>query len=589
MSVPTGHPALVVASDRTRALSGLGDCEFDLLIIGGGITGAGLALEASSRGLSVALVESDDFAAGTSSRSSKLIHGGLRYLESLEFGLVRKTALERKELHAAAPHLAQPRWMVLPAATRRELFVSAAAVRVYESLGRVARVDRHEIWRGERLRSAEPLLDTDRQPWAVAYREYVTDDARLVLAQLRAAAHQGAHIVNRARVVGFVAQAGRLQGVRVRNVYSHSHSLDDEVVVRARAVVNAAGPWVDELRRFEAAAADVELGEHASMLHLSKGVHIVVPAQSLPVRNLLMVHAADRRRMFIMRRGPVVHIGTTDTSFRAPPQLWPSVTEGEAEYLLEPLIRYFGREAHDRAEIVGSWAGLRPLVADPRKVDPGRISRKEELVRGPLGVVTIAGGKLTGFAGMARQVMRVFEREHGWPGPLKSGPPPLPGALASRDLAAVEQALAADYGVDLRVAQRLTASYGSEAAAVVALGAQRVFEDADVIEGELEWCIRYEGVLTLEDLIYRRLRWPVYEDRALSEAELGYIGHKIADRMGWDAARVASEVEGTKARWIRDLGSMPAPGSETAQASPAQPKRDSSELPSASKPSSAGS
>src|SRR5690606_6365007 len=256
---PVTAPA-VTSADRAAALDALERERFDCVVIGGGITGAGIARAAARAGLAVALLEAADFAAGTSSRSSKLIHGGLRYLAMGDVALVRETALERKHVHRLAPHLAEPSWMLVPARSWAGLLKFRAGLGTYETLGAVAEADRHRNLNAEELARREPLLRRERTPWACVYREYLTDDARLVLANLRDAVRWGARVLNHAPVEAIVVEGGRAGGVEARCVESGRR-----VRVRAAVVVNAAGPWVEAVRRLEAPGA-------ADLLHLSKGV-----------------------------------------------------------------------------------------------------------------------------------------------------------------------------------------------------------------------------------------------------------------------------------------------------------------------------
>ena len=276
------------------ALAGLDGHEFDLAVVGGGITGAGIAREAALAGLSVVVLEASDFASGTSSRSTKLIHGGLRYLAQAEFSLVRESALERKSVHAMAPHLAEPSWMVLPSATWLESIKFRVAVAAYERLGEVAQHDRHANWNRDDLQHHEPLLRRTVFPRACAYREYLTDDARLVLATLRAAIEHGGVAINHVRVHDFLRANGRVSGVLARDVLT-----GNDIEVRARVVVNAAGPWAAEVAR----ADEQPLPKG---LHLSKGVHIVLSRARLPINNPCLLQVGDGRMVFVIPHGTVV-------------------------------------------------------------------------------------------------------------------------------------------------------------------------------------------------------------------------------------------------------------------------------------------
>jgi glycerol-3-phosphate dehydrogenase len=408
------NSAVISTLDRERTLQALESERFDLVVIGGGITGAGLARRATLSGMSVALLEGEDFAAGTSSRSSKLIHGGLRYLAMGDVGLVRETALERKVIFRLAPHLAERRWMVLPVQSRAALLKFRAAVTLYEKLGSVDREDLHHNWSSRDLEREEPLLDRSRFPYACAFREYLTDDARLVLANLRAAAASGARLLNYAPAVGIPVENGRAAGVEAT-----CELTGRSFRVRASCVVNAAGPWVDAVRRMEEPDAPAQL-------HLSKGVHVVLPASRLPLRNILVMSTSDGRSIFAIRQRDVVFIGTTDTTYEHGPQVWPDISIDDVEYLLEPLPRYLSVEPLTRSDVTAAWSGLRPLVAQPGK-KPADISRGDEVLLSRAGVVTVAGGKLTGYRPTVERalesVARVLGRElpDAEEGPLPGG------------------------------------------------------------------------------------------------------------------------------------------------------------------------
>jgi glycerol-3-phosphate dehydrogenase len=536
MSTPT-----ISTLDRSATLQALAREDFDLVIIGGGITGAGVAREASRRGLRVALLEGADFASGTSSRSSKLIHGGLRYLERGEVTLVRKTALERKEIYRAAPHLSEPRWMVMPTPGRTLLYSLRLAVTTYEQLGAVDRKDGHRAWSGSTLAEEEPLLNRSAFPHALAYREYLTDDARLVLANMRSAAALGAVVLNHAPVVDLLRSGDRAVGVVARCALTN-----ETVEVRGKVIVNATGPWVEALQKLENPQAP-------PLLHLSKGIHISIPAGKLPIRNLLVLTAKDKRRIFVLRRGDVVYIGTTDETYSRGAEIWPKIELPEVEYLLEPIPRHFTCGPLAPSEVIGAWAGLRPLIADPSQKDPTELSRRDELLLGPLGIISVAGGKLTGYRGMARRVLEtVAERLGREVADAGEDNEPLPGGSFDGDLDALAKRLAGKHGLDDRSSSRLARLFGAEAEQVLALGAQPIYPDANCVDGEVRFAIEREGAATLEDLLYRRTRLPLYgiEPRRAIEP----LAARMAAVLGWDAGRLAREIEHANARLDDDLG-----------------------------------
>lgn len=530
-------PAL--GPQRERLLDALEQERFDCVVIGGGITGAGIARAAARRGLSVALLEAGDFAAGTSSRSSKLIHGGLRYLAMGDVALVRETALERKEVHRLAPHLAEPRWMLVPARSWASLLKFRAGLGTYEALGAVAEADRHQNWNAEELARSEPLLRRERTPWACVYREYLTDDARLVLANLRDAAGSGARALNHAPVESVLVEGGRAAGVEARCAESGRR-----LRVRATAVVNAAGPWVEAVRRLEAPDAP-------PLLHLSKGVHVALPHARLPLRHVAILGAADRRSIFAIPRGEVLYLGTTDTSYPAGPDREPPVERADVEYLLEPVARHFDVAPPRASECVTAWAGLRPLVAQPGR-PPAEISRKDEVLVGPAGVITIAGGKLTGYRKMAEQVVEHVAALLARPLAPTAEEPPLPGGDFAGDLDALAARLAASAALPADAAARLVRLYGSEAEAVVARGREPIAPGAAVLAGEVDHGVAVEAARTLEDVVYRRTRAALYDPSA-REAMVAPAAARMATLLDWSPARCEQEQAAVRARLAADL------------------------------------
>jgi glycerol-3-phosphate dehydrogenase len=527
---------------RSSTIDELEHGDFDLIVIGGGITGAGIVRDAAMRGLSVALLEAHDFASGTSSRSSKLIHGGLRYLERGEFNLVRKTALERKEIHRLAPHLCEPRLMVLPLRTRAKLFHLRLGLSTYEWLGGVARKDSQRTWSGASLAEHEPLLDARRFPFAVAYREYLTDDARLVLANIRSAAGFGANVLNHAPVVGLIREGDSAAGVEVRDKLTGR-----EFRVRGRVIVNAAGPWVEAIQRLEDPGS-------RPLLHLSKGVHIAISASRLPIRNLVVLNTRDKRRIFAIRRSDVVYIGTTDSTYEPGARVWPEVEREDVEYLLEPIPHHFNIAPLTPDDVIGAWAGLRPLIADPGQKNPSELSRRDELLTGPLGLISVAGGKLTGYRGMARRVLRnVAERLGRSFRKIDDDEPPLPGGdfPSGAELSDLGTALCQEANLDHATGERLARLYGTEARSVLALGDRPIFPGARAIVGEVRWAVEREGAATLEDLFYRRTRLPMFWSEATRAVEP--LANLLAERLGWNPRLRAAEIERVERQLGADL------------------------------------
>jgi glycerol-3-phosphate dehydrogenase len=532
-------PAISTA-DRSATLDRLASERFDCAVIGGGITGAGIAREASLRGLSVALLEAEDFSSGTSSRSSKLIHGGLRYLAMGDIALVRETALERKEIHRLAPHLAEPHWVVVPTRSLTGLMKMRAGITTYEKLGAVEEADLHRNWSRRELESEEPLLDRSRFAHACVYREYLTEDARLVLANLRCAVAGGALVLNHARVDAITGDGDRADGVVTECAFSGRR-----VRVRARCVINAAGPWVDGVHRLEDSQAPPRL-------HLSKGIHVVLPAERLPVRNIVILNTADRRSIFVIPRGDTVFVGTTDTSYEHGCETWPAITRDDVEYLLAPLARDFSVGPVRPEEVVAAWAGLRPLIAEPGK-KAHEISRRDEIWIGARRVVSVAGGKLTGYRPMTRTAVEkaaeVCELELAEPPASEA---PLPGGDFDGDLAGLSERLQRESGLEPAAAARMVRLYGTEAGEVVKRGSDPLLPGANVFSGEVSWAMEMEGAARLEDVLYRRTRAALYEP-SVRRALVAPIAERMAERLGWDRARREQEILATIERLAVDL------------------------------------
>jgi glycerol-3-phosphate dehydrogenase len=514
---------------------------FDCVVIGGGISGAGVARQAAQRGLSVAVLEAEDFASGTSSRSSKLVHGGLRYLAQGEIGLVRKAALERKVIHRIAPHLAEPRWMIVPSRSWAGHLKVRAGIAAYERLGAVEAHDLHRGWSHEDLAREEPCLNLDVLKYAAVYREYLTDDAHLVLANLRSAGALGAVSLNHARVDTILRESEVASGVEAVCRFSGRR-----VRVKARCVINAAGPWVEPVRRLEDAAAP-------PLLHLSKGVHIVVPAERLPLNHMIICATRDRRSIFAIRRGQCVYVGTTDTTYHGGHDVWPDITREDVEYLLESVNSHMRAERLRPEEVIAAWAGLRPLIAQPGKA-PSEISRRDEVLVGPARVLTLAGGKLTGYRLLAQEAVEKAAEVCGLrlaPDPKEE--PPLPGGDFHCDLERLAEELETEFGVSPECAARLGRLHGSEARQIARAGTEPLLPGAPILASEVDWAVEYEAAATVEDVLYRRLRNVWYVPGAREET-VEPVAERMAALLGWDEARKRKEASEVKARLAYELG-----------------------------------
>lgn len=532
--------AALSTNARDALLDRLDREAFDCVVIGGGISGAGVARHAAQRGLSVALLEAEDFASGSSSRSTKLVHGGLRYLAMGDVRLVRKAALERKVIHRMAPHLAEPRWLVVPSRSWLHHLKMRVGITAYEKLGAVESPDLHTNWSAADAAREEPCLDSDVHPYACVYREYLTDDAHLVLANLRSAAALGAAVLNHAPVEAIVAEGGVAAGVLATCRFSGR-----QVRVRARCVVNAAGPWVEPVRRLEDSAAP-------ALLHLSKGVHIVLPAERLPVRNMVLCETRDGRVVFVIRHGGCVYVGTTDTTYEPGEQVWPEITREDVEYLLEPVSRTFRIDPVRPEEVTAAWAGLRPLIAQPGK-GPTEISRRDEVLIGPARVVTLAGGKLTGFRLMARETLEKAAEACGLElAPAPEEEPPLPGGDFDGDLSRLESGLVREFAISRECAARIVRLYGSEAVEVARGGSAPLLPGAPLLASEVDWAVCHEAAATVEDVLFRRLRHVWYVP-GVREETVEPVAERMAALLGWDQARTRKEVREANARLAYEL------------------------------------
>jgi glycerol-3-phosphate dehydrogenase len=517
---------------------------FDLLVVGGGITGAAIAWDAALRGLRCALVEMGDVAQGTSSRSSRLVHGGLRYLEQLKLGLVFEGTHERRILMDLAPHQVRPLPFLMPLyrGDRHGPNLIATGLLLYEllSLGRgigwFARLDPGEV------RVAEPGVRADGLLGAVRYFDCATDDARLTLTLLRSAAEAGAQVASRVRFEKPLHDEGLVCGAQVRDLLA-----DRSYSIKARAIVNAAGPWTDHvLSAFP--------GEHRAMLRPTKGIHVVLPAARLPVKHAVVMAAADARVTFCIPWGECTYVGTTDTDHLEAPED-ACARPSDVEYLLATVARYFPAANLTVEDVQGTWAGLRPLVSQ-EKGSPYDVSREHTIVEHPGGAFTIAGGKLTTCRKMACDVLDrviVWFRSRGDQRaflPCSTKTQRLAGTegLTPATLDARRRELETAFGLPTPVAAHFQRAWGSDAMAILkecektTNGLDPLVPGLPYLWGEIEASVRHEMVLSLEDLLVRRTH-VFYKASDQGEAVEGRVAGELARLLGWDAARSEQELQ----------------------------------------------
>jgi len=378
--------------DRQILIDSTSNKSYDLIVIGGGITGAGIALDAATRGLGTILLEKNDFSSGTSSKSTKLIHGGLRYLKQFEIALVREIGKERAIVHRLAPHLVTSEKMLLPLTedgTFGKLMTSVGLM-VYDILAGVESADQRVMLDADETLKKEPLLNKDEVIGSGLYAEYKTDDSRLTIEVIKTAVESGATCINYAEVTNFQYKDDIITGVVCRDTLS-----GNQFEVSAKKIVSAAGPWVDDLR-----SKDGPL--KGKKLHLTKGVHLVFPHEKLPVKQAIYFDVPDDRMIFAIPRGKVTYVGTTDTNYTGNKDKILTDKE-DAQYLIDALNNMFTGLRLTVDDVASSWAGVRPLIHEEGK-SASELSRKDEIFESESGLLSIAGGKLTGYRKMAERI-----------------------------------------------------------------------------------------------------------------------------------------------------------------------------------------
>ena len=387
------------AKERKNIVNNIKSKEFDLIIIGGGITGAGIALDAISRGLSVVVLEMQDFAAGTSSRSTKLVHGGLRYLEHLELGIVREVGREREIVHNNASHIVLPEKMLLPIIKDGNLgeFTSSIALFVYDFLAGVKKEEHRRMLSREETIKKEPLIDSEILKSGALYYEYKTDDSRLTIEVLKKAIEYGAFATNYTKVENYLYNENKkIVGVSVKDTINNENF---EVI--GKYVVNATGVWVDKMR-------EKDNSLFGKQLHITKGIHIVIPKTKFNLQHALYFDVGDKRMIFAIPRFDIVYIGTTDTNYSGDYQN-PDISKQDVEYLLAAINKIAPTVKLSIDNVESSWSGLRPLIHEDGK-DPSELSRKDEIFYSDTGLLSIAGGKLTGYRIMAKKVIDIIRK-----------------------------------------------------------------------------------------------------------------------------------------------------------------------------------
>jgi len=521
---------------------------FDLLVIGGGITGAGVARDAALRGLTVALLEKGDFGSGTSSRSSRMVHGGLRYLRHGQVRLVREALQERASLLQLAPHLVRPQPFLLPV---HGGFVEGRAtlklgLTAYDAMGGKRAVPGHRWLSREALLREAPGLGHEGLRGGFRYYDCLTPDARLTLTTVRGAEAAGAVALNYTSAIE-IRRRERHTDVRFQDRLA-----GDGGIARARQVIVAAGPWTDAVREGEPA-----------ILRPTKGIHAVLKPGRLPVASVVILQARDGRMLFAVPWAGTTYLGTTDTDYPGDPDA-ATADASDIDYLLTAANDAFPDATLRPVDIMSTWAGVRPLVAEEGQGAPSDVSRDYEIVRGPEDVLAIAGGKLTTYRAMAEAIVdRALKEAGGAVPPCRTAQTPLPGAPTGRWEPYVARAAASAaerYGIPLETAERLVRRYGNEHESVFArAGADRSLleslPNADILEAEVAYTVEQEAALTLEDVMIRRTDLMLFEPGHGMEAA-PRIAAIMAERLEWTQAEADQQVRSYRQAVARMLAGV---------------------------------
>lgn len=523
---------------RAAALNGMSSQELDVLVVGGGIVGAGVALDAVSRGLSTAIVEQRDFASGTSSRSSKLVHGGLRYLEMFDFGLVREALSERGLLLTRlAPHLVRPVPFLYPLYKTWERPYVGAGLALYDGMAMAGKYDmgvpKHKhLFRRQVARMA-PDLRTDQLTGAIRYYDCQVDDARLVMNIARTAAAYGAHVASRTKVVGFLREGERVVGATVRDLEN-----DVTYEVRARVVINAAGVWTDGIQALVG-------GKGALRVEASKGVHLVVPRDRIR-SEAGFITKTEKSVLFVIPWGRHWIIGTTDTPWDLD-KAHPAASRADIDYVLGHVNTLL-KDPLDHDDVEGVYAGLRPLLKG--ETEPtSRISREHTVVAPVPGLVMIAGGKLTTYRVMAKDAVDAAAASmDGGARPSITDRVPLLGAHGFETRTNQRATLARTSGLHISRIDHLLGRYGGMIDEVLNLMiddpalAEPLIHAEDYLAAEVVYAVTHEGGRHLDDVLCRRTRISIETfDRGTLAAQ--QVAELMAGLLGWDAARVEEEAD----------------------------------------------
>ncbi|MCL4106467.1 UNVERIFIED_CONTAM: hypothetical protein GTU68_030425 [Idotea baltica] len=526
---------------RQDIVERLNNESFDILIIGGGVTGSGIALDAASRGLKVALVEKKDFASGTSSKSTKLIHGGLRYLKQFDIGLVRETGQERAVLNKLAPHLALPEKMLLPIVEDGTFgkYSASFGLWVYDFLAGVSGKDKRVMLTKEEALEKEPLLDEKILKSAGYYAEYRTDDARLTIELIKKAVSFGAIALNYCEVVDFI------EGEKIEGVVAKDRQNGETYQIKATKVVSAAGPWVDTLRKMNESLK-------GKRLHLTKGVHLVFPHEKLPLNHSVYFDVPGGRMIFAIPRGRATYVGTTDTNYTGDLNRIVA-TKADREYLINAVNSTFPDVHLTDEDVESNWSGLRPLIHEDGK-SPSELSRKDELFQSENGLISIAGGKLTGYRKMAEKVIDLvcdlLEDEQQLKfSETKTKTIGLTNApfKSNKEVTDYIKKLSDEFvseGINPYYAWYIVTNYGKDCLDIIkeAKGENGTISEQELIFAEVNHCIEEEQTMTVEDFFVRRTGRLYFNIHSVIDYKDDVI-KLMSEKYKWSPERIQEETD----------------------------------------------
>ena len=536
---------------KRTTLAEFNEQTYDILIIGGGITGAAAVRDAALRGLKVALVEKNDFAWGTSSRSTKLLHGGLRYLERFEFGMVREACRERELMLELAPHLAHPRpFLYLQYKGYPEgMLKLRAGLTVYDMFSGNPGERRHKMLNRDKLLAIEPHLNPDGLKGCGYYYDFLTDDARLTIETIKGGCEAGAHVANYVEATGFVMENGRVAGAQVRDQIT-----GEEGVIKALQVINCGGPWVDKVRFLEE-------GVSGRRLRPTKGVHIVLSKKDFPLNHAVFLRApSDNRVVWPIPAldSELVYIGTTDTDYDG--SLDDVVaTEEDIDYLLEVANHTIPGCNLGREHVIGTWAGLRPLISPEDARDASAVSREHEIFTSPNGLLTIGGGKLTTARVMGQQVVdeaaKLLSKNFGMNDIRVSNSKHVPVSGGDAQQIKAAQQKLANLDLETAVPERLVGLYGGNAVKIADMikndpEAATSMGGNNVIAAEVQYAVQEEVAQTVTDFFTRRASLFYWlRDGGLDIVEP--VSLEMAQLLAWDESTRTQQINDYR-EWVAE-------------------------------------